>query len=129
MLVAKVEEHGEYQEVLIDFITTLRKKYLDKFIITNRGFEIFDKVKHLIDGVAAESLFYGLDSKRNYRNVPEEDRRWFLSQQNIIKSYGLPVIVIDYVQPKNKRLAFKVVKRIKSLSVLSLMWLIKIFLP
>ncbi len=115
MLVAKVEEYGEYQEALIDFITTLKEKYPEKLIITNRGFEILDKVKHLVDGVAAESLFYGLDSNRNYVKVPEEERRWLLLQLYRIKAYGLPAIVIDYVPPKNKKLAIKVVRKIKSL--------------
>ncbi|RMH04217.1 MAG: polysaccharide deacetylase, partial [Aquificota bacterium] len=115
MLVAKKEEYEEYQKALVDFIKALRERYPDKLIVLNRGFEVLDQVKHLVNGIMAESLFWGLDSNRNYRKVSEEDRKWLLDQLNRAKQYGLPVIVVDYVSPKNKKLAMEVLNKISSL--------------
>ncbi len=115
MLVAKKEEYEEYQKALVDFIKALRERYPDKLIVLNRGFEVLDQVKHLVNGIMAESLFWGLDSNRNYRKVSEEERKWLLDQLNRAKQYGLPVIVVDYVSPKNKKLAMEVLNKISSL--------------
>jgi len=63
--------------------------------------------------VVAESLFYGLDTKTmKYKKMKEEDTRWLLNKLNEIKNLGVKVIVIDYVDPKDKKLQKEVAKKI-----------------
>ncbi|WP_297889979.1 polysaccharide deacetylase [Sulfurihydrogenibium sp.] len=70
----------------------------------------------IIDGLVAESLFYGLDvSTMRYKKMKEEDTKWLLDKLNYVKSLGVKVIVIDYVNPKDKKLAKEVAKKIYDL--------------
>ncbi|MFN3976955.1 MAG: endo alpha-1,4 polygalactosaminidase, partial [Aquificaceae bacterium] len=113
----KEEERKDYERALINLIKRLRKTYPDKIIIINRGFEIVEAVKENIDAFVAESLFYGLDLERGlrYKKMKEEDTKWLLDRLNYVKSLGLKVIVIDYVDPKNRRLQREVAKKIYDL--------------
>ncbi len=110
----KPEEIKAYQESIISFINEVKSKYSTKKIILNRGFEVVPYVKDKIDAVVAESLFYGLDTKSMYykKQKEEEDRNWLLNQLSKIKELGLKVIVIDYVNPKDKKLQKEVAKKI-----------------
>jgi len=102
---------AEYQDALVGFIKRLKNLYPDKEIIINRGFEIVKRVEDTVDAVAVESLFYGLDpGSMDYRPVPEKDRRWSLEKLSSIK---LPVIVIDYLPPKEKKKALEISKKIQ----------------
>jgi len=55
-------------------------------IILNRGFEIIDNIYLDVDGVAVESLFYGLDNNRRYIQVGQEERGFLLKQLQKIKN-------------------------------------------
>jgi uncharacterized protein (TIGR01370 family) len=114
-LVVKEEEWKDFQDALVDFVKELRKRYPDKLIVLNRGFEFIDRVKDDVNGVLVESLFSGLDAEKNYREVSEEEREWLLAQLNRVKSYGLPVIVVDYVDPQDKKKAKELVRKIAEL--------------
>lgn len=114
-LVAKKEEWIEFQKAEIELIKNLKQKFPDKLIILNRGFEIIDNIYLDVDGVAVESLFYGLDNNRRYIQVGEEERGFLLKQLQKIKTYGLPVIVIDYLDPKETNKASYVVQKISEL--------------
>ncbi|MFN3947721.1 MAG: bifunctional glycoside hydrolase 114/ polysaccharide deacetylase family protein, partial [Aquificaceae bacterium] len=113
----KEEERKEYEKALVKLIKRLRNAYPDKLILINRGFEIVDFVKNQIDAFVAESLFYGLDLEKGlrYKKMKEEDTKWLLDRLNYVKSLGLKVIVIDYVDPKNKKLQREVAKKIYDL--------------
>lgn len=114
-LSAKKEEWKDFQDALVNFVKELRKRYPDKLIVLNRGFEFIDRVKGDINGFLVESLFSGLDAKKRYREISEEERRWLLNQLNRIKSYGIPVIVVDYADPKDKKKAKELVGKIAEL--------------
>lgn len=107
-------EKSKYEEGIVNLINLLRKKYPNKIIITNRGFEIVDRIKDKIDAVVAESLFYGLEVGKTikYKKMKPEDTQWLLEKLRYIKSLGLKVIVIDYIEPKNKSLQREVAKKI-----------------
>jgi len=109
----KPSEYKSYENALAEFIIQVKKTFPDKKIILNRGFEVVPQVKDYIDAVVAESLFYGLDTKTmKYKKMKEEDIKWLLNKLNEIKNLGIKVIVIDYVDPKNKKLQKEVAKKI-----------------
>ena len=111
--VLKKEEFKSYEDAEVEFIKEVKKRYPNKIILINRGFEIVDRLVGLVDGLVAESLFYGLDVKSmRYKPMKEEDTKWLLDKLNFVKSLGIKVIVIDYVEPKNKGLAKEVAKKI-----------------
>lgn len=87
-------------------------------IILNRGFEILPEVGEYAVGIAAESLFQSWNqSKQEYSEVSASDRHWLLDKLNQAKNeYGLQVIVIDYVDPKQRGLARKTAKQIAELN-------------
>jgi len=64
-----------------------------------------------------ESLFQSWDqSKQKYVEVAEHDRKWLLDKINKARDqYKLQIIVIDYVDPKQRELAEKTAKRISDL--------------
>ncbi|MEJ5173661.1 MAG: endo alpha-1,4 polygalactosaminidase, partial [Hydrogenothermaceae bacterium] len=107
-------EKKRYEEGLVKLVNTLRQRYPDKVILVNRPFEIIDRIKDKVDGLVAESLFYGVEIGKEikYKKMREEDTRWLLDKLNYVKSLGVEVIVIDYVDPKNRKLQREVAKMI-----------------
>ncbi len=114
-LVAEKEDYKEFESALEKFIKELKRRYPDKMIVLNRGFEVIPRVREFVDGVVVESLFWGIDQNRNYREVPEEDRKHLLTILNGIKGTGLPVVVIDYLDPKEREKAQELVSKISAL--------------
>ncbi|WP_121009231.1 endo alpha-1,4 polygalactosaminidase [Hydrogenivirga caldilitoris] len=114
-LAVKPEEYVEFERAEVELIKNLRARYPDKLIILNRGEEILERVHNLINGVVAESLFRGLGKEREYGEVTEEERGYLLKYLSRAKSYGLPVVVIDYADPKDRKLAKELVSKIKAL--------------
>jgi len=57
----------------------------------------------------------GLMQKKRYVPISEEERKWLLDQLNRIKSYGIPVIVVDYADPRDKKKAKELVRKIAEL--------------
>ena len=109
-LTADKREWPKFQRAEIAFIKDVRKKFPNKIIILNRGFSIIKQVHEDINGVIAESLYRGLGGKGglNYIKVAKKDSDWMLKKLNIIKNkYKMPVIIIDYVNPKNRTEAKK----------------------
>ncbi len=113
-LVAKEGEEKSFVDALADFVITLKKKYPDKLIVINRGFEIFDYVQQYIDGFLFEGLFRKLDEDLNYVSVSEEERSYYLSKLRYINE-KVPVIIVDYVDPRDRGEAIKVMKAILEL--------------
>ncbi|WP_457600448.1 endo alpha-1,4 polygalactosaminidase [Hydrogenivirga sp.] len=114
-LVAEKEDFASFQKAEVKLIRRLKERYPDKMIVLNRGFEIIGGVYKLIDGVVVESLFSGLDAKRRYINVSEEERKKLLSILYKVKAKGIPVIVVDYVPPTDRDKAREIVRKIKEL--------------
>lgn len=105
------------QENLIKLVKSLKARYPDKLILLNRGFEIMERVREYVDAIVAESLFYGIsyDQKKNYIKMKPEETEWLLAKLNRAKELGYKVIVIDYVDPKNKKLQLEAARRIYKL--------------
>ncbi|MFN3870140.1 MAG: endo alpha-1,4 polygalactosaminidase [Aquificaceae bacterium] len=117
LVIEDQEERREYELALVEIIREIRNRYPNKIILINRGFEIVDFLKDHIDGLVSESLFYGLDldNNLNYRRMNIEETDWLLAKLMHVKSLGIKVIVIDYVDDSNFELRKGVAKRIYSL--------------
>jgi len=113
------QQREEYERGLIRFIKKFKIRFAQSKLILNRGFEIIDEVHENIDAVLFESLFYGLSSTDlGYIKVNQDDRKWLLSQAKKIKAYNLDVIVVDYIDIKDKLKIKETVKNIKDLGII-----------
>ncbi|BBP00289.1 endo alpha-1,4 polygalactosaminidase [Sulfuriferula nivalis] len=101
---------------MINTIRLLTSRFPGIRIILNRGFEILPQVHADITAVVAESLFQGWDnSKQHYTTVTDNDRNWLIAQLNRAKNeYKLPVIVIDYVAPRQRSQARQIAQKIRA---------------
>ncbi len=120
-LVAKTPE-AQAQQIagMAQLIRDIKAAYPDAKLIFNRGFEILPAVHKEAFAVVAESLFQGWNAgKKAYVDVPQADRDWIWGQLKKCKEeYGLPVVSIDYVAPKNRKLARETAKKIRALGVI-----------
>ncbi len=113
------EEREEYRRGLIRFIKKLRHRFPTMKLILNRGFEIMDEVHQELEAVLFESLFYGLSSKDlSYTAVKREDRDWLLEKVDRLKSYGLDVIALDYIDISEKKKIADTLEKIKALGII-----------
>ncbi len=105
------------QQGLVQLIRDIKLQLGDVHLLFNRGFEILDKVASLCDGVVAESLFKGWDpGKSAYKDVNEQDRTWLLDTLRSVKEkYNLPITVLDYLPPNQRKEAEKTAGQIKAL--------------
>lgn len=101
---------------LTDFIRELRRRYPHKLILLNRGFDVMEEVRGVADVMVAENLFYGItyDEKKNYKKMTKEETQWLLERLRRAQSLGYTVIVIDYVDPRNRPLQLDVARLIYS---------------
>lgn len=105
------------QQALINLIRTMHHRFPGIKLILNRGFELLPDVANYVVAVVAESLFQRWNTASNsYSDVTGPDRDWLLKKLNQVRDqYGLQIIVIDYVSPKQRRLAREVAVRITAL--------------
>ncbi|MEI6032764.1 MAG: endo alpha-1,4 polygalactosaminidase [Verrucomicrobiae bacterium] len=103
---------GALRAGLVRAIREIRRRHPDKTIIVNRGFSILEEIRPLINGVLAESLYqtYFFDRKA-YGEVSEQDTSWLVAQLH--KAAGLPIYVVDYVDPDKLELARKTAEKIR----------------
>ncbi len=102
-LFAKTDSSRAAQvQAMVSLLRALKSRYPDAKLMLNRGFELLPEVGHLTYAVAAESLYQGYRADQNsYGLVAEVDRKWLLAAlKNVHEVYELPVVVIDYVDPK-----------------------------
>lgn len=88
-------DHAEvYFDRMAELIKGLKAAYPDKEIITNQGFDIYDRIKDSIDGFLVESLFqtYG----DGYEPQDPEVTFWLNTNLAPIKQQGTPIYVLDY---------------------------------
>ncbi len=117
-LAAKDASERARQELgLQKAILAIRNRYPEAKLIFNRGFEILPALHRHVFAVAAESLFHGWNNAtQRYVEVTETDRAWLSAKLNKIKKdYNLPIIVIDYVAPQQRRLALQIAEKIAAL--------------
>ncbi len=115
--VVKPENRLIQEKALSSLIKRIHQHFPGVNLILNRGFEILPEVGQYAVALAAESLFESWDqSKQNYTKVTEPDRNWLLEKlRQAQDQYGLQIIVIDYVDSKQKELARKTAKQISDL--------------
>ncbi|MCS7242949.1 endo alpha-1,4 polygalactosaminidase [Candidatus Caldatribacterium sp.] len=106
------EKWANVEDAEVSFIEELRRRYPEKLIVVNRAFAIFSRIRPLIDGFLCEGLYHSLDARRRYVPVGEEERQDLLARLREIQGTGIPVIVIDYVPPRSKKLAKATVSKI-----------------
>ena len=97
-------ERKKQEAALANLVYRIKRKYPQLSIITNRGFEVIDRIGQYIDGVAAESLYAGWNNGlQTYTEVPETDRQWLQQKFNTIRQkFSIDTIAIEYL-PANKR--------------------------
>jgi len=113
---AKTPEEKAAQEAgLKAVITEMKRRWPDAKLIMNRGFEILPDIHQDVWMVAAESLFRGWDARtRTFIEVSADDRTWLENQlRKAQKDYQLPVLVIDYLPPKQRQQARDTAKKIE----------------
>jgi len=111
------EQRLQQEKALAQLIKKIHQKFPDVNLMLNRGFEILPEVGSYVHALTAESLFQSWDqNKQIYQQVIESDRAWLLERLNEArKKYGMQIIVIDYVDPKEKKLARDVAHKIHRL--------------
>lgn len=107
------------QNGLVELVRGIRQRFPAARLIVNRGFEVFDRIHGLIDGVAAESLFCAWDPrKKAYAKVTDHDRRWLVSRLHQARDqYHLEVYAIDYVPAHRRDKAGQIARRIAALGI------------
>lgn len=112
---AKSFDEQAQQNGLVRVIETLHERFPGIELILNRGFEIVPRVKDKVRMVAAESLYQRWNARaQHYEEVPAEDRHWLQQQLRTVQERdGLPVLVIDYVDPHNRALTRATAQKIQ----------------
>ncbi|MDW8294092.1 MAG: endo alpha-1,4 polygalactosaminidase [Aquificaceae bacterium] len=107
----------QVRENLIKLVKTLKQRYPEKIILLNRGFEVMEALRGYADAIVAESLFYGIsyDEKKSYKLMKKEESNWLLERLKRAKELGYKVVVIDYVDPKDRTLQREAVRNIRKL--------------
>ena len=102
-LVSKTKKQREENRVaLVKFINEFHKRYPDSKLIINRGFELIDDIHNSIEAVLFESYYKGLRGVNlEYSDVSDNDRAWLDIYIDKIKSYGIDVISLDYLDLKD----------------------------
>ncbi|MBL9007039.1 MAG: endo alpha-1,4 polygalactosaminidase [Myxococcales bacterium] len=104
---------------LVQIIQDLHAQFAGVKLLFNRGFELLPQVAQYADGLVAESLFRGWDPrKRVYVEVSVSDRNWLLAELRRAQArYQLPIIAVDYVDPKKRDLARHTAQQIIALGI------------
>ena len=110
------QERTKQEAGMVETLRQMRKRFPEMRIMLNRGFEILPQVHGWVTAVAVESLFQGWDNAtRAFVPIIEPDRQWLLTHLNKVKNdYRLPVIVIDYTEPKDRQQAREISKKIRA---------------
>ncbi|MBD3825170.1 MAG: endo alpha-1,4 polygalactosaminidase, partial [Epsilonproteobacteria bacterium] len=108
-------ERRFFSDQLAKFINRFHKRYPDSKLIINRGFEIIDKVHDSIEAVLFES-YYSSPGMNSFvsNEVSKSDRAWLDTHLNKIKSYGIPIISVEYLSLLEFDRADELIKKIEA---------------
>jgi hypothetical protein len=115
-LMAKTAGERARQEAGIKAaIIEVKRRWPDARLILNRGFEVLPDIHQYVWMVAAESLFRGWDADhQRYIEVSKDDRSWLQGQLDKVRNdYKLPVLIIDYLPAKERKLARETAQKIQ----------------
>lgn len=111
------KEREKQEKGLVALLEEVKVRFPGCKLILNRGFEVLDRAAPLIDGMVAESLFHGFDPVTG-KHAPtrEENRGWLLTQlRRAQDEFGVPITVLDYVEPGDWDEAERTARRIVEL--------------
>ena len=101
-------------KALTVLLQRIHKRYPKMRLIANRGFEVLPSIGHMLEAVAAESLFASWDNGlKIYRETKQDDQEWLLNElHKIKKTLPVDIIIIDYIEPHKRKEAEAVASRI-----------------
>jgi len=107
-------DRRKQQQGMVTLLRAMKHQYPNVSLLFNRGFEILDQAAQFSDGLIAESLFAGWNSGKSiYQAVTENDREWLLAKLKQARDeFKLPVTVIDYLPPEQRKQAEHIAKKI-----------------
>ncbi len=109
------EERVANEKELINFINLFHKKYPDSKLIVNRGFEIIDQIHQSLEAVLFESYYVGIGGEKlAYKRVSDEDREWLDVHLNKIKSHGVNIISVEYLDASKIDQDNEIIKNIQA---------------
>jgi len=102
---------------LTDLLNRINKRYPDMRLIANRGFEVLPSIGHMLEAVAAESLFASWDNSRKvYTETKESDQQWLITElEKVRREFDVDIIIIDYMAPDERQKANALARRIDAL--------------
>ena len=111
------KQRAEQEKGLVALLAEIKRRFPGCKLILNRGFEVLDRASQYADGMVAESLFHGFDPVTGkHAPTKEENRQWLLNQLiRAQKEFGVPITVLDYVEPGNWAEAEKTAREIVKL--------------
>ena len=95
-------------------IESIHEKYPQSKLILNRGFEVFDRVKDIVQAVLFESYYNGLSSKLSYKKLSSDDRIWLDTKLKPIEESGVDIIALDYAKGVDKEELSKRIENLQS---------------
>jgi len=116
---ANKQQRVENEAALAAFINRFHKRYPTSKLIVNRGFEIIDTIHDSIEAVLFESYYKGVGhtKKQPYKDVSDEDRKWFDFWLAKVRSYHKDIISVEYMSPHDiylSSLPEKIIQKIQA---------------
>lgn len=107
------------EEGLVKLVRSLRATFPGVKLLSNRGFEVLDKIHTELVGVVGESLVSRWNASRGaYEPVPEADQEWLLARLlEARRRYGLVPVAVDYVAPEANTRRAEVAAAIEAMGV------------
>lgn len=107
-------QQQQQTKALVALLQKIHERYPEMRFIANRGFEVLPSIGHLLEAVAAESLFASWDNGlRTYKETNPSDQSWLLGKlKDIKRELDVDIIIIDYMAPKRRKDAKAIAKRI-----------------
>ena len=103
----------KFRDGLVSLIKQLKARHPQHQIILNRGFTMLGRLRGSVDGLLAESVFQKYDfAAKQYVPETKSGTEWLLANLRPIREAGLPVYVVDYVDPADTKLAEATAQRI-----------------
>ncbi len=88
--------------VITAMLAELRTRHPDIRLLGNRGFELLQTLAAHLEGLVVESLFSTFVPGKGYQPVDPAETAALRVRLDAASKQGLPVTVIDYVDPKDK---------------------------
>lgn len=110
-------ERSAQEDALANLVYRIKRRNPSIKLISNRGFEVMDKVGGYLEAVAAESLYSRWNNAEGiYQAVPEADMQWLYSKLVEARNkHNVDIISIEYVSPAERDKAIEVAQQVSNL--------------